>query len=67
MKITRYYVRGVGVGLIIAWVTSAVAYWKTGTSTNVTLIELIELEFILSIIFLIISIFMKDIVKNDKK
>jgi hypothetical protein len=59
MKLSRYYIRGVGVGLIIAWVTSAVAYWKTGTSTEVSM-ELIELEFILSIIFLIISIFMKD-------
>ncbi len=60
MKLTRYYIRGVGVGLIIAWVTSALAYWKTGTFTGGTPIELIELEFILSIIFLIISIFMKD-------
>ena len=59
MKLPRSYIRGVGVGLIIAWVTSAVAYWKTGTSTGVT-IELIEFEFILSIIFLIISIFMRD-------
>jgi hypothetical protein len=59
MKLTRYYVRGVGVGLIIAWVTSAVAYWKTGTSTRVTL-ELVELEFVLSVIFLAMSILMKD-------
>jgi uncharacterized membrane protein YtjA (UPF0391 family) len=57
MKLTRYYIRGVGVGLIIAWVTSAVAYWKAGTSAGVALIEL---EFVLSIIFLIISLFMKD-------
>jgi hypothetical protein len=60
MKLTRYYIRGIGVGLIIAWVTSALAYWKTGTPRGGILIELIELEFILSIIFLIISIFMKD-------
>jgi hypothetical protein len=57
MKLTRYYLRGVGVGLIIAWVTSALAYWKTGTSTEVTLIEF---ELIVSILFLIISIFMKE-------
>ena len=60
MKLTRYYIRGVGVGLIIAWVTSAIAYWKTGTSTGGVPIELIELEFILSVIFLIISILMRD-------
>ena len=59
MKLTRYYIRGVGVGLIIAWATSAIAYWKTGTSTGVAL-ELIELEFILSVVFLIISLVMKD-------
>jgi len=59
MKLTRYYIRGVGVGLIIAWVTSAIAYWKTGTSTVVAT-ELIELEFILSVIFLAISLLMKD-------
>jgi hypothetical protein len=53
----KYYLRGIGVGLIIAWVTSGVAYWKAGTSAGVALIEL---EFILSIIFLIISIFIKD-------
>ncbi len=57
MELKKYYIRGIGVGLIIAWVTSALAYWKTGTSTEITLIEF---EFILSIIFLIISIFMKD-------
>lgn len=45
--------------MIIAWVTNAIAYWETGTSAGIT-IELIELEFILSIIFLIISVFMKD-------
>jgi hypothetical protein len=59
MKLTRYYFRGIGVGLVIAWVTSALAYWKAGTSVGVT-IELVEFEFILSIVFLIISIFMKD-------
>ena len=63
MKQGKYYIRGAGVGLIIAWVTSAIAYWKTGTFTGVNL-ELIEFEFILSIIFLIISIFMKDKTKR---
>jgi predicted branched-subunit amino acid permease len=57
MELRKYYIRGVGVGLIIAWVTSAVAYWKAGTSAGVALIGL---EFILSVIFLAISIFMKD-------
>lgn len=61
MKITRYYIRGVGVGLIISWVTSALAYWKVGGSS--TDVALIELEFVLSIIFLAISIFMKDKIK----
>lgn len=59
MKLTRYYIRGVGVGLIIAWITSAMAYWKTGTFTGVNM-ELVGLEFILSIIFIVMSIFMKD-------
>jgi predicted branched-subunit amino acid permease len=54
----KYYIRGVGVGLIIAWVTSAIAYWKVGGSS--TDVALIELELILSIIFLAMSIFMKD-------
>ena len=57
MELRKYYIRGVGVGLIIAWVTSAVAYWKAGTSAGVALIGL---EFVLSVIFLAISIFMKD-------
>jgi len=57
MKLRKYYIRGVGVGLIIAWVTSAIAYWKAGSSTEVALIEF---EFVVSIIFLIISILMKD-------
>jgi len=58
MKLSKYYIRGVGVGLIIAWVTSLIAYLKAAQSA--TLYYLIILEFILSIIFLIISIFMKD-------
>jgi hypothetical protein len=58
VKLRKYYIRGVGVGLIIAWVTSALAYLKGAQST--TLYDLIILEFILSIIFLVISLFMKD-------
>lgn len=54
----KYYVRGVGVGLIIAWVTSTLAYWKVGGSPID--IALIELELALSIIFLAISIFIRD-------
>lgn len=57
IEIRKYYIRGVGVGLIIAWVTSALAYWKTGSSTEVTLIEF---EFIVSLILIIISIFIKE-------
>ena len=30
------YIRGVGIGLVIAWVTSALAYWKMGLSTYPT-------------------------------
>lgn len=58
VKLGKYYVRGVGVGLIIAWATSALAYWKAGGSS--TDVALIGLEFILSIIFLAISVLMKD-------
>ena len=58
MEIRKYYVRGVGVGLIIAWVTSALAYWKVGGSS--AYISLVALEFVLSVIFLVISLFMKE-------
>ena len=58
MRLRRHYIRGVGVGLIIAWVTSAIAYWKVGGSS--TDVALIEFELVLSIIFIAISLFMKD-------
>ena len=58
MKIRKYYVRGVGVGLIIAWATSAIAYWKAGGTF--TEVELILFEFALSMIFLAVSLFMKE-------
>ncbi len=43
------YIRGVGVGLIISWVTSAIAYFKGGVSTYTTLILF---QLILSMIFI---------------
>ena len=58
MKIRKYYVRGVGVGLTIAWATSAIAYWKAGGTF--TEVELILFEFVLSMIFLAVSLFMKE-------
>ncbi|MCL4372063.1 hypothetical protein M1373_01950 [Candidatus Marsarchaeota archaeon] len=58
MKIRKYYVRGVGAGLIIAWATSAIAYWKAGGTF--TEVELILFEFVLSMIFLAVSLFMKE-------
>jgi hypothetical protein len=59
MKPGKYYIRGVGVGLIIALATSALAYWKTGASSGVAL-RLMGLELVLSIIFLTVSTLMKD-------
>jgi hypothetical protein len=50
------YFWGVGVGLIIAWVTSAIAYFKAGTSVLPTLILF---EFIVSVIFLIVGAAMR--------
>ena len=58
MEIRKYYIRGVGVGLIIAWATSAIAYWKAGGTF--TEVELILFEFVLSMIFLAVSLFMKE-------
>ncbi len=55
-KLNRLYIRGVGVGLIISWVTSAIAYYRVGTTA---LIDLILLELVLSAIFLVISLLMK--------
>ena len=50
--------RGVGIGLTIAWVTSTITYWKAGGTFAE--VELILFEFVLSIIFLIVSLFMKE-------
>lgn len=44
------YFWGVGVGLIIAWVTSAIAYLKAGDSI---LPKLVILEAVLSVVLLI--------------
>ena len=52
------YMRGAGVGLAIAWVTSVIAYWKAGGTFAE--VELILFEFVLSIIFLAISLFLKE-------
>jgi predicted branched-subunit amino acid permease len=57
MKLTNKYLRGIGVGLIISWVTGALAYLKVGSSTFP---EVIELELVLSVIFLIVSFLIKD-------
>ena len=58
MQLGKYYIRGVGVGLVIAWVTGALAYWRAGGSHIDS--ELIGLELVLSIIFIALSVFMKD-------
>lgn len=41
-----WYFRGVGVGLLISWVTGALAYLVAGTST---LPALVGLEFVVSV------------------
>ena len=59
-KLNNLYFRGVGIGLVIAWVTSALAYWRvpSGVSKRSALpvsTLLILLELVLSVIFLAIS------------
>ena len=53
------YIKGVGVGLVIAWVTGVLAYWlqrKGIKHTKVPIpIALILLELVLSVAFLAIS------------
>ena len=53
------YLKGVGVGLVIAWVTGALAYWLQSKGIRHTKfpipIALIMLELALSVIFLAIS------------
>ena len=63
MEIRKYYIRGVGVGLIIAWATSAIAHWKAGGTF--TEVRLILFEFVLSVIFIVVSLFMKEHPKSE--
>ena len=45
------YFRGVGVGLLIAWVTGAIAYLiPKGKTTPTILRDLVILEFVISVI-----------------
>ncbi len=53
MNMSNYF-SGVGIGLVIAWVTGALAYWKSGKS-NPLLLKLILLEFIVSVIMLLVG------------
>ena len=46
------YLRGVGVGLIISWVTGAIAYFSAGFSAYTTLILF---ELVLSVIFVLVA------------
>ena len=47
----RYFL-GVGIGLVIAWVTGALAYFKVGASS---FMELILFELILSVILILVA------------
>ncbi len=49
------YIRGVGVGLIISWVTGGIAYLKGGQSA--TLFDLILFQLILSVVFILVAYF----------
>jgi len=48
------YLRGVGIGLMISWVTSAIAYFSAGFSTYATLIIF---DLILSVVFILVAYF----------
>lgn len=50
------YFFGVGIGLIIAWVTSGIAYLKGNQST--VLFDLILLEFIVSAVLIFVAFLM---------
>lgn len=56
------YFKGVGIGLVIAWVTGAIAYWLQRKGIRHTkfpiAIALVLLELVLSAIFLAISYLM---------
>lgn len=53
----KAYLRGVGIGLVIAWVTSAIAYFRMGLSVFPTIIEF---EVVVSIILLVIGLLLKN-------
>ena len=48
------YLWGVGVGLIISWVTGGIAYLKEGGQSTL-LVDLILLELVLSVIFMLVA------------
>ncbi len=56
---TNLYFKGVGIGLVIAWVTTFLAYWLQSKGIKHTKIPiptaLILLEIVLSVIFLAVS------------
>jgi hypothetical protein len=58
------YLWGIGVGLIISWVTSGIAYLKGQQSA--TLYALILLELILSVIFILTAYFINTEKKKSK-
>jgi NhaP-type Na+/H+ or K+/H+ antiporter len=60
MKLRKYYLRGVGVGLVIGWVTGLLASSLSSAGANVILRDLIILEFVVSIIMLAASIMVKE-------
>jgi apolipoprotein N-acyltransferase len=58
------YLWGIGVGLIISWVTSGIAYLKG--QQPATLYALILLELILSVIFILTAYFINTEKKKSK-
>lgn len=52
-KRSKYFL-GVGVGLVIAWVTGGLAYYYAGQSA---FMEVIELELVVSIILIVVAYF----------
>ena len=56
------YLLGVGVGLIIAWVTNLIEYIRVGAGTFPLVIE-IEFEAVLSVIFIVLAIILRQVTK----
>lgn len=52
------YFRGIGIGLLIAWVTGLIAYIRNKNPS--TFLYVLILEMVLSIIFLTISFIMRE-------